>query len=346
MRKIKRKSSGKLKISACYIVKDDAKNLKLSIKSLADYVDEIVVVDTGSSDDSVVVAKSFGARIFHEQWQNDFAAPRNVALEHARGDWIIFLDSDEYFSEETARNIRVVIDRAEQFHKNGLMIFRANIDVEDANNSLPPDYSLRIFKRLPKVHYFRKIHEEVRVGDKLLDEVTVVPPNILLLYHTGYSSSVSKDKAERNLKLLLEELAETDEPQRIYHYIADCYRGLDDFANAEKFAKLDIESGGTRRLFGTNSYRILLNILAQNPERIGDRTKYAARAVEEFPALPEFTAELAECFAAQDDYRKAVETMREALAKFKNYSGVEPTLFNAEVAKFAEQRIGIWTAEI
>ena len=335
--------SKKIKISACYIVKNNAAELELSLNSLKNFVDEIIVVDTGSTDSTVAVAEKFGAKIFYEQWQDDFSTPRNVALKNAAGDWIIFLDADEYFSAETARNIRMAVERAQEFHQQGMLIFLVNIDVDDGNKILGTNFVLRIFKNLREVHYFGKIHEELRIGKNSLSKVTFAPPNILTLYHTGYSKNLNKGKAERNLKMLLAELAETEEPERIYGYIAESYLGLDDLTNAEKFARLDIER---KKLYSPRSYRIILEILANAPERLNERTDFAEKAVAAFPKLPEFTAELAECYAAQEDFQKAVTTMQAALTKFKNYKDLEPSIFTAENAAFAEGRIKIWQKKI
>lgn len=331
----------KIKISACYIVKDGAADLKRSLGSLHKFVDEIIVVDTGSTDETVSVAENFGAKVFHEPWQDDFSTPRNVALSHATGNWIIFLDADEYFSADTAPNIRPAVARADEFKQQGLLVHLINIDVNDDNKILGADYVLRIFKNLRDVHYVGKIHEELRAGKNNLQKVTFAPPIFLTIYHTGYSASLNKAKAERNLKMLLAELAETTEPQRIYGYLAECYEGLEDFANAEKFARLDIES----KTPWTRSYRTLLNILAKLPDRLSDRAEIAAKAVERFPALPEFSAELAECYAARGNFKDAAAAMTLALQKFKNYRGLEPSTFGAESAAFAERRIQIWSTK-
>lgn len=345
MKKIKRKPK-KLKISACYIVKNNEEELKTSIESLKHAVDEIIVVDTGSTDKTVEVAESFGAKVFYREWDDDFSAPRNLAISKATGDWIIFLDSDEFFTNETKKNIRPVIKRLEEVKKSGLMVHLVNIDKNSNNKILDTSFVLRVMQNQKGLHYVGKIHEEPRIGENNLQNVIVAPPNILTILHTGYSAAVNKSKAERNLKLLLEELAETDEPQRIYGYIADCYSGLEDFANAEKFARLDIESSKTQKNFNTRSYRIILSILAKNFSRMDEREKFASLAVQDFPAMPEFTAELAECFAQKKDFPKAIETMKSAIEKFRNYKEVEPTQFSEGMVKFAENRIKIWTEKI
>ena len=345
MKKIKRKPK-KLKISACYIVKNNEDELKISIESLKNAADEIIVVDTGSTDKTVEVAKSFGAKIFYREWDDDFSAPRNLAISKATGDWIIFLDSDEYFSDETKKNIRPVIERLEEVKKYGLLVHLVNIDKNFDNKVLDTNFVMRILKNQSGLHYVGKIHEEPRVGENNLRDITFAPPNILTLYHTGYSASLNKSKAERNLKILLEELSETNEPQRVYGYIAECFSSIGDIANAEKFARLDIESGGTKKIFSTKSYRIILSILAKDFSRIDEREKFAALAVKDFPALPEFTAELAECFAMKKNFPQAVETMKAAIEKFKNYKELEPTQFNESMAEFAEGRIKLWTEKI
>jgi len=109
--------------------------------------------------------------------------------------------------------------------------------------------------------------------------------------------------------------------------------------NAIKFARLDIDSDSNKKI---TSYRILMSLLANNKDRRTLREEIALRAVKDFPKLPEFTAELAECFAQRGDFQKAVETMKSALEKFKNYSDTEPTQFDESLAKFAEQRLNFW----
>ena len=330
-----------IKISACYIVKNEAKNLRRSLESLKCAVDEIIVVDTGSTDNTLEVAKNFGANIFHEVWQDDFSTPRNIALDYADGDWIIFLDADEYFTAETAKNIRSVIENIGEENIGGFLIHLVNIDTENDNKVMDSAFVLRIFRNLRGLQYVGKIHEELKWFNKNLPNMIPVPPEVLTLYHTGYSANFNRAKAERNLKLLLEELNATKTPQRVYGHIAQCYHGLDDFAAAEKFARLDIASD-IDSTYASRSYRILLDVLARDERRLAERLNVAKLAVQKFSALPDFYAELAECYAAQKDFKSAVRAMNTALEKFKTYSGIEPSVFNAELVQFAQEKIDLW----
>ena len=223
------------------------------------------------------------------------------------------------------------------------MIKLVNIDVDKNNALLDSTFLCRIFKR--GLHYVGRIHEELRTADnKPVNKILTVPDKIIQIVHTGYSSGVNREKAERNLRMLLKELQTTEEPERIYGYLAQCYNGLDDAANAERYARLDIESGRKDTTFASSSHRILIKILSNaDVERLSERLSEAERAVQDFPALPEFRAELAECLAASGDYERATREMNRALRSYENYKGMEPTTFDRSMANFADDRIEQWT---
>jgi glycosyltransferase involved in cell wall biosynthesis len=84
--------------SLCMIVRDEEQDLAECLESVADLIDEIVVVDTGSTDRTCDVARHFGARVFNFPWVDSFAAARNESLRHATGDWTFWLDADDRLS--------------------------------------------------------------------------------------------------------------------------------------------------------------------------------------------------------------------------------------------------------
>ncbi len=340
MAKRNTKKFDKIKISACYIVKDVAEDLRRSLESLKDYVDEIIVVDTGSTDSTIEVAEAFGAKVFHEPWQDDFATPRNVALREASGDWIVFLDADEYFIDDTAKNFRRVIKTT---RSPGISVKLVNIDKNNGNKVINSSYMLRIFEKTTDTHYVGKIHEDIYCGDKPLER-EMVPAKLLTIYHTGYSTSLNQAKAERNLKLLLEELETTDKPERIYSYIADAYYALNDWANVEKFARLDIEA----RVNPSNRpIRLLIECLERDSSRFDECVEISKMAVKRYPKVPEFSAKLADCLARKEDYREAVAEMQRAIDKAKAYGEqFESSNFDEDKIKLAKLLINNWYKKI
>ena len=344
MAKHKAKKSAAIKISACYIVKNGEKDLALSLESVAQYVDEIIVVDTGSTDGTIDVAKKFGAKIFHETWQDDFSTPRNVAIREAKGDWIVFLDADEYFVNDTAKNLRRAIKLAKDKNFQGLSVPLINVDADNGNKIIEPGHALRILENALGLHYVGKIHETPFIGEEILSNIVMIPADLLMLYHTGYSKTIVRAKFERNLKLLLEELNTSDKPERTYAYLADCYYGLGDLDNAEKFARLHVEKIIS---LSTRTLKILLDILSKESARADDYFKYLQLAVKNYPKNPEFSAQLAKHFAQEKDYRAAVAEMNHALDKFKNF-GKEfiDSDFNENQAQSARELIETWSQTI
>ena len=204
-----------MRISACWITRNEAENIEASMASVAKSVDEIVVLDTGSADDTCRIVQAFpGARLFHGEWRDDFAAARNEALSHATGDWVVFLDADERFSEETQENLRPVIERCEDH--DALAVKILNLDIDGAETKcLDHTYVVRAFRRMPEIRYVGRIHEQIeRRGEEL--RLGFVPEKTLVLLHTGYTASRTEKKAERNLRLLLRELEQTEKPQELY----------------------------------------------------------------------------------------------------------------------------------
>ncbi|MBR1552442.1 MAG: glycosyltransferase family 2 protein [Schwartzia sp.] len=335
-----------MRLSVCYIVRDEAAKLEKSLASLEDAADEIVVVDTGSADDTVRIAEAHGARVFSFPWRDDFSAARNASLARATGDWILVVDADEYFPDGMAKNIRRVIER---YGKDAdlLLFTRRELD-EDAGKVLLDSYVPRLLRRVDGLFYEGAIHEEPRHHGESIRRVAVVPGEELLLMHTGYSATLSQAKGERNLALLRKELDSGHPRNSIYMYLAETYDGLGDEDSAMKYAWLDVESGRKPFAFASRSYRILLRILSKRPELFRERRKAARMAARDFPELPEFHGEYAECLGFGLDYRGALTECRKALAIYAKGvgGGLEPTTFDAATAALIEERSALWARRV
>ena len=329
-----------IRISACYIVRDDAVHLKKSIESLRDAVDELIVVDTGSHDATMAVAQSCGAAVYEFPWADDFAAARNAALSHATGDWIVFIDADEYFSDGTKGNLRTAITAADAEGTEVLLVPWRNID-EVTGEVLLDSYAPRIFRRRAGRCYVGRIHEELRDTDGTVPKTNAVAPALLTLVHTGYSAVLTREKGERNLRILLSELDTTAEPERIWGYLAETYDNLGDAYHAEQYARKDVSLGRRGIVYASRCWRILLRIYGAQPERRDAYLDIAEKAVQAFPELPEMHAEYAEALAAFHRYREAAAAAVPAL-ELPLPTGTEQSLFSDGMKAELRRRMAIW----
>ncbi|SEA22972.1 glycosyltransferase family 2 protein [Selenomonas ruminantium] len=326
---------GKIAVSVCYIVKNEEKTLSVSLDSVQAVADEIVVIDTGSTDKTKTIAQSYGAKVYDYNWQDDFAAARNFALDKLSGDWVIFLDADEYFSEETRKNLGMVIPQQEP-SVNLLLIQRQ--DVDETGKVMLSLYVPRIFRRKADLRYEGAIHEELRQNGELVTGIATIPPETLTLMHTGYAGAQGTAKAQRNLKILLQEVAKAEEPGRYYGYLAETYDGLGDRENAMQYAYMDIRRGRQMETYASRSYRLLLAKLSEKKRDYRERQRVAQMALKDYPELPEFHAEYAESLAAGWEYRKAADEMAKAISVGLNYQGLEPTVFDTAMGKLWQKR--------
>lgn len=222
-----------MKISGCIIARNEEANIAKCINNLKHVTDEIIVVDTGSEDDTIRSAKELGASVYEQKWENDFSKARNAALERATGDWIIFLDADEFFNEESLLRVRPTIQKA---HSNqnieGMLCNLINVDLE-TKKDIDAGHVIRIFRNKRLFRFINKIHEEICNDSRSLRYID--KSDTLTVIHTGYSSSLRISKARRNLEMLLDN---KEGHERSAYYLATTYFSLHDFNNAYQYAEL------------------------------------------------------------------------------------------------------------
>ena len=118
-------------ITLCMIVRDEEKNLEQCINSIKQQIDEIIIVDTGSKDKTLQIAKNLGAKVYNFVWDNDFSAARNFALQQATGDWILNLNADHTFHGDTQNVLKSALINNKYL---GLMIEENQLDREGKEN--------------------------------------------------------------------------------------------------------------------------------------------------------------------------------------------------------------------
>lgn len=274
-----------LKLSACWIVRNEQDDLQRSIDSVKGQVDEMIVVDTGSTDRTVEIAQRAGADVFHFDWIDDFSAPRNYAIEQATGDWIIFLDADEYFIEP--EKVRRAVEKFAV--KDAILIPRINIDPERGGREVSRDWNARIFRRAPNLRYRGLIHENIANLNGKLEYIFADAR--LATYHTGYSSARIESKLRRNLKLI--ELEIERDGHQVRHDIAlvDCYYGLGDYERAIEHARRALTSEAGAVTGRGNLYHKMLDAMRALHYPDEQQLTVVDEAIRTLPQLPEFYAE-------------------------------------------------------
>lgn len=326
-----------MKLSAIYIARNEEKNIARSLESIKGQVDELILVDTGSTDKTKEIFQSYGGQVYDLPWQDDFSAPRNLALSKATGDWILLLDADEYFAPEVGGNVRRVLEKLPEKYQ-GLFVKLFNVDQTAVLDAF---YGLRAVRRVPGLAYEGRIHEQLKLRGRNLQKLVQVPDRVLRLIHTGYGKVIAKAKAERNLKLMLADIQAGRPEEDLYPCLFEAYDGLGDEENAVKYAKLDVARGRQAVSYASRSYRGLMMRLAQPrnwAERL-ERLQLVRQAVEEFPELPEFQAEYSACLESFHRYREAAEAMEKAVSALQDYKGMEPSLMDKAVLPDLEKKL-------
>jgi len=192
-------------VSLCMIVKDEEAMLPRALAAVAGHVDELIVVDTGSTDRTVEIAESFGATILHHEWDGDFSAARNVGLDAARSDWLMYLDADEVLVEGDGPRLRELLGHT---WREGIFLTETNHVGEMEDGAAVQHNALRLFRNRPEYRFEGRVHEQF--AHRLPSLPERVEYTQVRIEHFGYLGAVrdAKGKSRRNLELLERQVAE------------------------------------------------------------------------------------------------------------------------------------------
>ena len=197
-------------LSLCMIVRDSAATIKPCLESISPWVDELIIVDTGSLDETPQIAQSFGAQVHYFPWCDDFSAARNESLRHARGEWLFWMDSDDTIPAPCGQQLR---QTAYAQHDPRTLGYVAQVrcpSYEDDDGFTVVDH-VKLFRNHPQLRFEFRIHEQLlpsirRLGGEV--EWTDV-----FVEHSGSDISLQgrQKKYERDLRILKLELADRPE---------------------------------------------------------------------------------------------------------------------------------------
>ncbi len=307
-----------IKISACVITKNEEKNLPQWLSCVKKFADELIVVDTGSTDRTVELARSAGAAVYSYEWKDDFAAAKNFAIDKASGAWIVFLDADEYFTPTARNQLREDIQLV---HGDNRVVALTspliNIDIDRDNQVLSVMKQMRIFRNKPYIRYVSRIHEKLDFSCKKKYKIV---DTSLTIYHTGYSSSIMDQKNQRNLEMLQKDI-QLDGGEKPFHYpyLSITYYNCREYEKSQRYARkaLDNRCGG---LAGINikMYDMILSSMRQLGASDEEKQKIIDEAMMAEPLHPDFVWENGAMAFYQKRYGLAEREFLRALQLFKD----------------------------
>lgn len=318
-----------MKISGCLIVKNEENNIRNCINSCKKIVDEIILVDTGSSDNTVKIARKLGAKIFYYKWDNNFSNARNYAISKAKGDWILFLDADEHFSNPL--DIKF-LNKLQEYNKRSdilaLAFKHVNIDIDTGKKS-EEQYLVRMFRNKKNIRYKNAIHEYISNNDGEM-VVDIIKNQDLIIYHTGYSNNILKTKVERNLNLLLKDLNTKSQTPMTYFYLSDCYLNLNKYSNCIEYAKKFLSTGQKTFGFDVKPYFNIINSMFLLNKSFDEINFQIDEAICKFPKHPEFYNFKARLYLDNQRYGESLKYYNICLDLQNKYDDIEINNMNSQ----------------
>ena len=207
-----------LKLSLCMIVKNERGNLPRCLASVKPYVNEMIIVDTGSQDGTSEIALNYKAKVRYFEWCDDFSAARNYAISQASGDWILMLDADETLEADSEEFVDIIRN-----HPEIKAYYLSYIEVNDQHD-ITPSYRLSLFRNNAGFKYLGRFHEELHYEHSDPQRSQIGYINSARILHYGFSKEQIRQKnLSRNIPMLERIRQEEGLNLRLLYCLAQSY---------------------------------------------------------------------------------------------------------------------------
>ncbi|KAF6587334.1 MULTISPECIES: glycosyltransferase [Paenibacillus] len=214
-------------ISLCMIVKNEEQVLERCLESVKNIVHEIIIVDTGSTDATLDIARKYTDKIHFFKWINDFSAARNESIKNATSDYILVLDADEYLEADADLNKDLSRD---------CDYYVFNIKNKMSLGMSFNHTAVRLFKKSLDLHYENRLHEHLNIPDNHIKFTNGVASNVI--HHVGYADEMLLEdkKMNRNLPLMELEVKENPNAYNLYN-MGQTYFGIQEYEKSTNYFK-------------------------------------------------------------------------------------------------------------
>ena len=305
-----------LTLSLCMIVKDEEEMLPRCLDAVAPAVDEIVIVDTGSTDRTIEIARAHGANVIERPWTGSFADARNVSFEAATGDWIIYLDADEVIVADDVQRLKSLTRRT---WREAFYLVETSYTGELGDGAAMTNNALRVFRNRPHYRFEGRLHEQIAQNLPVYAAGRIEQSSVRI-DHYGYLGAVreAKEKSERNLHLLRAQQAESPSDAFLHFNLGTEYAVVGNYSSAltefERAWSLVESQGQEARDYVPALLQRLVSAL-RHTGRANDAISRATEALDKFPGFTDlvFAQGLAALALGREDdaisyWQRCIET--------------------------------------
>ena len=310
-------------ISLCMITKDEEKYLEQCLNSVKDIVDEVIIVDTGSTDKTKDTAKKFNAKIFDFKWIDDFSAARNESLKHATKEWILVLDADEILKEKDLEKIKNRTENPRGYsgfsleqrsyindYFEGALKNESNFVLVKNYPFYISNFLVRLFRNGQGIKFQHRVHELV---EEYMDENEMkYEKSDIVLHHFGSlkEESIIKRISEQYSDMILKQLEEEPKNARYNYQAARMHLGRNDFSSALKYFERTAKINPNYKLVFSEIAKIYLHMDDKNRA-----VEYFRKSMKQNPDNPSPANNLAVVCMSIGNFKQAKKILEEQLKK-------------------------------
>lgn len=295
------------------IVRDCQETLGPALESVMPFVDEMIVVDTGSVDGTREVAMERGARLFEFDWCDNFSAARNYSIDCATGDWIFWIDSDDVLPAESGRKLKSAIAE----HPNRDAAFWVCVEQTsqqaDGKTRTTRHGHLKLFPRHPQIRFHYRVHEQVAPAIKRLGLPFKQSGAVVRHQNADRSKEGNLRRSQRNLRLLELDLADhPDDPFVLMNLGMTLLSLPGEPTRTIECLQKSLELSEVSSPIRLNAYMVLATAYKRSGES-GSELQTCLAAQQEFPNDPVLMLRLGGLYRRLGEIVRAADCFRRSL---------------------------------
>jgi glycosyltransferase involved in cell wall biosynthesis len=328
----KQSVNAKILLSLSMIVKNEENYLPGCLDSVKGLVDEIVIVDTGSSDSTIEIARKYGAIIIEFPWNDDFAAARNESLRNCSGEWILYLDADERLTPDSAKNLRNYL-LASGPEIGGIICTIESDHLQlDGKTELHRGGYPRVFRNLgyPLIKFEGRVHEQIT--HSILDTGKSFMLSDITIEHLGYNQSreVMEAKVKRNYRLLLQHVQEEPLNSYAWYQLGQTLAQMRLIDQAEDTIRFAVGLGNLSKSVYASAAATLAQ-LTGNKKKFEEALHWAELSIEKAPEQVYAYHLKAYALLYMNRLDEAIREFGDVLQKIRKKRGVPLSGFDIEI---------------